>query len=616
MPKKPLVDPWSEVEDLRGTMHYDALAVGRDATPGEIRAAYRAKARVHHPDKGGAAAAFARIQLAFETLSDPARRATYDALGAAHAYRYIPGVTPRAPGGEDVMLDELDRLGLRVDPGTQLVALCEVCARPSNKTCFACGLLFCDFCERKMHWKGAVGLHYPVRDAPGTMREKIAKKQLEAKRVEDAKRRQLQDPNFRSDAELADIRAFKEAAAEAYGPRIPFEVGSKSSGASAPPRLPPPLFAHVPALAKYYMWAQTTRKVFLVVHVPTGYKDKELDVRLEGGALGVLTVQPEDSAPVVRRRLARPIDETAPMEIIRGVEKTRVALAMTKAEPGAVWDRVFDGDPTFARCLEPPYRVHETNEEVVLEMELPFWIEADDVTFAADARRVSVRVSGALGGEGLARTFWRPEDAEDDEPENGEIRRLDGASDASRGPRGPNRAFAREKSSIFPDPSAHSWTLLRRDAPRTRASANVATDSADDPVVLFQATLVKRPPTRSEAQYKRGEVQDNRHAPPPWGAFGPDAPSPSCAGQRLFAEDRDHFGLEDDLVAMCFADAGAAFAPAKPWRKYRWGEEDRWVTEAEKLPERARATLERLLEMDEVEADQGASEYELGPFEG
>ena len=34
------------------------------------------------------------------------------------------------------------------------------------------------------------------------------------------------------------------------------------------------------------------------------------------------------------------------------------------------------------------------------------------------------------------------------------------------------------------------------------------------------------------------------------------------------------------------------------------------MTEAEKLPERARATLERLLEMDEVEADQGAGEYE------
>ena len=320
-------------------------------------------------------------------------------------------------------------------------------------------------------WKAPSGCTTPSATPPGRC-AKIAKKQLEAKRVEDAKE-QLPPPNFRSDAELADIRAFKEAAAEAYGPRtMPFEVGSKSSsGGLPPPPLPPPLFAHVPALAKYYMWAQTTRKVFLVVHVPTGYKDKELDVRLEGGALGVLTVQPEDSAPVVRRRLARPIDETAPMEIIRGVEKTRVALAMTKAEPGAVWDRVFDGDPTFARCLAPPYRVYETNEEVVREMELPFWIEADD-----DARggRGGCRSESRARRRRGSRGRRRPEDAEDDEPENGEIRRLEGASDASRA-RGAEPCVREGEVTSSP-------TRARtRDPPQTRraedaASANAATD--------------------------------------------------------------------------------------------------------------------------------------------
>ena len=46
------------------------------------------------------------------------------------------------------MLDDLERLGLSLDPGSQLVVLCEVCGRPSNKTCFACGIKFCDFCTR------------------------------------------------------------------------------------------------------------------------------------------------------------------------------------------------------------------------------------------------------------------------------------------------------------------------------------------------------------------------------------------------------------------------------------------------------------------------------------
>ena len=128
-------DPWSRVDDITGDAHYVALGVERDATAREIRSAYRAKARVCHPDKGGDARTFAKLQLAFETLSDPGRRSTYDLLAREFEYRYIPGVTVRARGGEDLILDDLERLGLDLDPGRQLVVLCEVCGRPSNKTC-------------------------------------------------------------------------------------------------------------------------------------------------------------------------------------------------------------------------------------------------------------------------------------------------------------------------------------------------------------------------------------------------------------------------------------------------------------------------------------------------
>jgi hypothetical protein len=103
----------------------------------------------------------------------------------------IQGVTPRANGGEGVLLDDLERLGMQIDGGTQLVALCEVCGRPSTKLCYACTARYCDFCSRKLHWKGSVGLHYPVTDSPGSLSKKIAEKQLEDKRVEDAKMRQL-----------------------------------------------------------------------------------------------------------------------------------------------------------------------------------------------------------------------------------------------------------------------------------------------------------------------------------------------------------------------------------------------------------------------------------------
>ena len=201
------------MEDLAGTKHYDVLGVPRDADARAIKRAYREMARTCHPDKGGSDAAFAAVRAAFETLGHPARRAAYDALASEHEYRYIPGVTPRARGGEDAMLDDLERLGLSLDPGSQLVVLCEVCGRPSNKTCFACGIKFCDFCTRKLHWRGGVGLHYPVTNKPGHLRGSLAEKELEKKIEEDARRRLTSDPNYRHDAELAEIRRFKERAA-------------------------------------------------------------------------------------------------------------------------------------------------------------------------------------------------------------------------------------------------------------------------------------------------------------------------------------------------------------------------------------------------------------------
>lgn len=61
-----------------GTDYYAVLGVARDATEQQIRAAYRAKARVLHPDAGGTSEAFARIATAYAVLGSPARRTEYD----------------------------------------------------------------------------------------------------------------------------------------------------------------------------------------------------------------------------------------------------------------------------------------------------------------------------------------------------------------------------------------------------------------------------------------------------------------------------------------------------------------------------------------------------------
>ena len=60
---------------------YDDLGVRPDATEAEIASAYRKAARRHHPDAGGNAADFDKIQRAATILRDPARRAEYDRTG-------------------------------------------------------------------------------------------------------------------------------------------------------------------------------------------------------------------------------------------------------------------------------------------------------------------------------------------------------------------------------------------------------------------------------------------------------------------------------------------------------------------------------------------------------
>ena len=68
-------------DDLYGT-----LGVARDATPDDVKRAFRKLAMEFHPDRNkeeGAEARFKQINAAYEVLSDPEKRARYDRFGAA-----------------------------------------------------------------------------------------------------------------------------------------------------------------------------------------------------------------------------------------------------------------------------------------------------------------------------------------------------------------------------------------------------------------------------------------------------------------------------------------------------------------------------------------------------
>lgn len=60
---------------------YEVLEVNKDATPEDIKKAYRRKAIQSHPDVGGNPEDFKVLSLAFEILSDPNKRKDYDETG-------------------------------------------------------------------------------------------------------------------------------------------------------------------------------------------------------------------------------------------------------------------------------------------------------------------------------------------------------------------------------------------------------------------------------------------------------------------------------------------------------------------------------------------------------
>ena len=83
--------------------HYENLKVARDASPDEIRAAYRALTRKHHPDRNpdnaDAQRVMSVINVAYGVLSDPTRRSEHDRWIARTEAPGAPTVSSRPVRG-------------------------------------------------------------------------------------------------------------------------------------------------------------------------------------------------------------------------------------------------------------------------------------------------------------------------------------------------------------------------------------------------------------------------------------------------------------------------------------------------------------------------------------
>lgn len=85
---------------------YKRLGVRKNASPDSIKKAYRKKARELHPDAGGDEEEFKKLQLAYDVLKDPGRRAHYDATGEVEAF----GGPTLAPAIQQMLTDLVDEV--------------------------------------------------------------------------------------------------------------------------------------------------------------------------------------------------------------------------------------------------------------------------------------------------------------------------------------------------------------------------------------------------------------------------------------------------------------------------------------------------------------------------
>lgn len=85
--------------------YYEVLGVSKDASQEEIKKAYRSLAKKYHPDVSSdpnATEKFAEIQVAYDCLSDPDKKANYDRFGTEDMNGFAGGAGGAGFGFEDI----------------------------------------------------------------------------------------------------------------------------------------------------------------------------------------------------------------------------------------------------------------------------------------------------------------------------------------------------------------------------------------------------------------------------------------------------------------------------------------------------------------------------------
>lgn len=374
---------------------YEELGLQPSATEQDIRSAYKKKALVHHPDRNGGVQSdeFLRLKQAYDMLIDPAKRQNYDAFH--HTGEFKRDGRPLSAKEAAWLVDQQKRSwGVKEIHPFAVCILCDSCPCPADGVCSGCGMTYCQLCVRKMHCRGGMQPHYPLKSST-KFSEDLAKQGKEKEREHkllkgNSNQWLMHDTDFRHHRDVYNARSKRDA----------------------------------PELCWYWAWGQTRYTVHLAMWLASEDCDADMEFSVTEEGKQRVRVTPNGQPMLLDRVMAYEVNTSRSGEAMTFDAMHCMTFVMLKANPGQRWRRLFEGDTEGMRELplgEPPhtvaeeqvdgfkpvnhYRVAGRKEtdsewyEVAINVPIPEACERKHLSVSLEGSRLAVRVAGWMEWE-------------------------------------------------------------------------------------------------------------------------------------------------------------------------------------------------------------------------
>ena len=258
---------------------YEELGLDASCTESDIRAAYKKKALIHHPDRNGGVQSeeFLRVKSAFDTLIDTDKRRNYDAFHDTGEFKRDG--RPMTASEAAWLVDQQKRSwGVKEIHPFAVCILCDSCPCPADAVCDGCGMTYCQLCVRKMHCRGGMQPHYPLKSST-KFSENLKKQGIEKEREHkllkgNTNQWLMHDEDFRMHRDVYRYRAKNE----------------------------------MPEMCWYWAWGQTRYTVHLAFWLASEDNDADVEFSVTEDGKQRISITPHDNPLLLERVFAYPVN--------------------------------------------------------------------------------------------------------------------------------------------------------------------------------------------------------------------------------------------------------------------------------------------------------------------